>query len=373
MKSHWISAAGFLLLISASWAQRDYILQEDNGRVILIPKTRMQKAEQKKASPLNSEIISGGDLRPLPQSGSLQSPNPISSGIAARSPFLPMHKIYPPEPPQSGGATRPHIPTPSSLQGQQTNPPSKLNSTIEGISIEILSPKADEILKNNEALVSVRVSSYPISPTAFRIKAILNNGSPQVLDDPKKPFIFSNLSQGSHLLRVYLVKPNGRVVDDPGAFAMRRFYVGEKDFRNQIDSLSPLLTVNDPIEGRIEMDARGLFWFDFLTRNAPVGEGAYGVRYRFNNVTSTVYSTKPIFWRGLREGRYQFTAELIDPDGALVPGPLNRVEREFEITANENRAAIQITRENQVIPRSSPPQQDPSDADEEDPDLPPAP
>jgi hypothetical protein len=363
MKSLWISTAGFLLLLSTTWAQRDYILQEENGRVILIPKNRIQKTEQKKASAPPSEMISGGDIRPLPQSSSLQSPRPITSGITARSPFLPMHKTHTPETiTQSGGATRPHISATSSLQApleaQGTNHPIKHNSTIEGISIEILSPKADEILKGNEALVFVRVSSYPISSTAFRVKAILNNGSPQVLDNIKKPFIFSNLPQGGHLLRIYLVKPNGRVVDDPGAFAMRRFYVGDKDFRNEVDGLSPLLTVNDPIEGRIEMDGQGLFWFDFLTRNAPVGEGAYGVRYRFNNVTSTVYSSKPIFWRGLREGRYQFTAELIDPDGALVPGPFNRVQREFDLKVNAHRAGIEITRENQLNSDSLPPSQE---------------
>jgi hypothetical protein len=370
-----ITTASLFLLATTAWSQRDYILQEDNGRIILVPKTRHQKAAEKKAMAAASESRAGGDL---PLSGTFQSPKPTASGVATRPPF-PSLKTKSPQLTQSGGTTRPRDvrlsnPEETLTQAQGMNYPNELNATLEGVSIQIVSPKPDEILMSDEALVFVRVSSYPISPTAFRIKAILDNETPQTLTNIQKPFIFSNLSQGSHFIRVYLVKPNGRVVDDPGAFAMHRFYIGRKDSNNPINNLSPLLTVNDPVNGRIPIDSQGLFWFDFLTRNAPIGEGAFGVRYRFNNVTSTVYTPKPIFWRGLRQGRYQFTAELIDPDGALVPGPFNRVQREFEIIPNQDPASIEVTRENQIMQHSSSSTSPPSEPQElEDPDLPPAP
>jgi hypothetical protein len=376
MKNLWIIAAASILIPHLAWPQRDYILQEENGRVILIPKTRLQKEEQRRIS--QQKAASGGDQRALPQVESLQSPRPTISGATTRSP-LPIPRTNDPEVTQSMVNTRPLTtptasPQPPIPESQEAFPREKHNNTTDGISIEIVSPKQDEILKNNEALVFIRVTSYPISPTAFRVRAILNNESPKTLDNLQKPIIFSNLAQGGHLLRIYLIKPNGRVVDDPRAFAMRHFYVGDKDFRNQVDSLTPLLTVNDPIEGHIEIDGQGLFWFDFITRNAPIGKGAYGIRYRFNNVTSTVYNSKPIFWRGLREGRYQFTAELIDPDGNIVPGVFNRVERKFELTINQNNPGIEVSQENQLNPQSPATPTFPEDTQkEEDPDLPPAP
>ncbi|MCS7063885.1 MAG: hypothetical protein NZM04_07575 [Methylacidiphilales bacterium] len=350
----------FLGVAFTTWAQRDYILREDNGRVILVPKTRLQKkAENQAASRLAEVSRPINDQRQIRE---FRSPLPITSGGATPAP-LPQrtpanpNESYPREQSEFG-VGHPRRPTqtlqpadPGALEigRQETGRLTSPDATIDGVSVEIIAPKVDEVLRTNEALVFLKVSGYPISPTAFRVKAILDNESPRTLDNIRKPIIFNNLSQGGHLLRVYLVKPNGRVVDDPGAFAMRRFYVGQKDFRHQIDALAPLLTVNDPVAGRIELSPAGLFWFDFLTRNAPIGEGAYGIRYRFNNVSATVYSPKPIFWRGLREGRYQFTAELIDPEGNVAAGPFNRVEREFEIVINQQAGGVAVQNDHQKL------------------------
>jgi hypothetical protein len=210
--------------------------------------------------------------------------------------------------------------------GQRTNPASP-------ITISVISPQNEEVVTGNTVDVFFAADNYQLAPGGNRLHVIIDNDSPIIHDNLKKPLILRRLTEGGHTLRVFAVKPNGLFINEPGAFAMTYFFVRKKStFQNFAALDQPMLTVNQPFNGVTTLLEDGKVWFDFRTENAPLqAEGAYAVKYRINNAESVVTDNKPIFWPGLKPGRYEFVAELVDREGQPITGVFNRVKRSFDV------------------------------------------
>ena len=179
--------------------------------------------------------------------------------------------------------------------------------------------------------VFVRAENYAIGEGGNRLHVILDNGSPIEHRNELKPVVLRGLAPGAHVLRVWAVKPDGKMLADPEASSRVNFYVRRKDFSNFQPSDHPYLTVNLPLDGMAFPDPEGKVWMDFRAHNVTLAKEGYRVRFRLDGVETILSTGDPYAWSGLAEGRHRLVVELIDEDGDPVSEIFARVERTFEI------------------------------------------
>lgn len=213
-------------------------------------------------------------------------------------------------------------------------PPTNTGAPIHAehpVRVVVESPKEGEVMPWETVDVFVRAENYAIGDGGNRIQVILDNGSPLEHANELKPVVLHGLAPGAHVLRVYAVKPDGKMLTDPEAWARVNFYVRRKDFSNFQPEDHPYLTVNLPKDGMAFPDAEGKVWLDFRVHNATLSKDGYRVRFRLDGVETILSSPEPHAWTGLSEGRHRLVVELIDEEGDPVSEIFARVERTFEI------------------------------------------
>jgi hypothetical protein len=179
--------------------------------------------------------------------------------------------------------------------------------------------------------VFVQVENLTLSEDGHRLHVIVDNGSPIEHTNVLRPVILRGLAPGAHTLRIFAVKPDGKMLPNPEALMRVDFYVRRQDFSNFQPMDRPYLTVNLPMDGIAVPDAEGKVWLDFMTHQAPMGKDKYRVKAVMNGVETIVSTRDPHPWGGLAEGRHRVVIELIDEDGDPVSEIFARVERTFEI------------------------------------------
>jgi hypothetical protein len=198
--------------------------------------------------------------------------------------------------------------------------------------VKIESPQDGQVMPWETVDVFVRVDQVTIEEDGHRVHVILDNGSPIEHTNVLKPVILRGLAPGAHTVRVFVVKPDGKMLPHPESFARTDFYVRRQDFSNFQPVDRPYLTVNLPKDGVVNPDADGKVWLDFLTHQAPLAKDKYRVKAVMSGVETIVSTRDPHPWAGLAEGRHRVVIELIDEDGDPVSEIFARVERTFEIS-----------------------------------------
>jgi len=197
--------------------------------------------------------------------------------------------------------------------------------------VTIQSPQDGQVMPWETVDVFVQVENLTISEDEHRLHVIVDNGSPIEHTNVLRPVILRGLAPGAHTLRIFAVKPDGKMLTNPEALMRVDFYVRRQDFSNFQPLERPYLTVNLPMDGIAIPDAEGKVWLDFMTHQAPMGKGKYRVKAVMNGVETIVSTRDPHPWGGLAEGRHRVVIELIDEDGDPVSEIFARVERTFEI------------------------------------------
>ena len=197
--------------------------------------------------------------------------------------------------------------------------------------VTIQSPQDGQVMPWETVDVFVQVENLTISEDEHRLHVIVDNGSPIEHTNVLRPVILRGLAPGAHTLRIFAVKPDGKMLPNPEALMRVDFYVRRQDFSNFQPMERPYLTVNLPMDGVAIPDAEGKVWLDFMTHQAPMGKGKYRVKAVMNGVETIVSTRDPHPWGGLAEGRHRVVIELIDEDGDPVSEIFARVERTFEI------------------------------------------
>jgi hypothetical protein len=195
--------------------------------------------------------------------------------------------------------------------------------------VHVLAPAAGAVLADNAVAVQVAVDNYALAPGGNRLRLLLDNHAPQEIDDPAKPISFANLAEGGHLLRLLAVRPDGIALANPEAFALARFSVHRRDFRNL--PTEPYLTLNLPLNGPVIPDAEGRVWLDFKVAGGALAPDGYRVRARLDRLEKTLFTDAPTPWTNLAPGRYHLTVDLLDARGQPVPGVFNQAARVFDI------------------------------------------
>ena len=230
-------------------------------------------------------------------------------------------------------ATEPHD-EPVRKAERAVKPPTNTGAPIrpgEPIRVVVESPKEGEVMPWETVDVFVRSENYSIGEGGNRLQVIVDNGSPIEHVNDLKPVVLHGLAPGAHVLRVYAVKPDGKMLADPEASARVNFYVRRQDFSNFQPWDRPYLTVNLPPDGMVFPDSEGKVWLDFRAHNVTLAKEGHRVRFHLDGVETILPNGDPYAWTGLSEGRHRLVVDLIDEDGDPVAEIFARVERTFEI------------------------------------------
>lgn len=213
-------------------------------------------------------------------------------------------------------------------------PPTNTGAPIhpgQPVRVVVESPKDGEVMPWETVDVFVRADNYAIGDGGNRLHVILDNASPVEHSNELKPVVLHGLAPGAHVLRIYAVRPDGKMLADPEAWQRVNFYVRRKDFSNFQPEDHPHLTVNLPKDGMAFPDPEGKVWLDFRAHNVTLARDGYRVRIRLDGVETILSGPEPYAWTGLYEGRHRLVVELIDEEGDPVSEIFARVERTFEI------------------------------------------
>lgn len=201
------------------------------------------------------------------------------------------------------------------------------------VTLEIEYPSDRQILPSQDVDVFIRLNNYQLGEkdsAGNRLHYILNNDPPRPIYDAISPITIRNLSQGGHTIRVFAVRPDGRMFRNEEAFAIRHFYVIRKDFQNYTDPGLEYLTVNLPSGEQVATDEEGRIIFDYKLHNIEAGQG-YELRYKIGAYEGFLAQDGPVYWSNLAAGKHIMEVELLKPNRQPAIGPFNRVKREFSV------------------------------------------
>ena len=96
----------------------------------------------------------------------------------------------------------------------------------------IQSPQEGQVMPWETVDVFVQVENLTIREDEHRLHVIVDNGSPIEHTSILRPVILRGMAPGAHTLRIFAVKPDGKMLTNPEAFMRVDFYVRRQDFSN---------------------------------------------------------------------------------------------------------------------------------------------
>ena len=227
------------------------------------------------------------------------------------------------------------------------------------VTLKIVSPAPDEVIPIPEApagqppakgapvTLKVELANFETfedvaTKTGQRLEILVDNiSSTFPWRDATKPYTFKSLPKGTHMVRIFPVRPWGEAIKEPSALASVTFHVGEKDGKNTAEAGSPVLTVVAP-RGKVKGDA-GKVLLDVLVSGCPVAEPSVAdscrLRYKLDTQPEvTLTKVEPVWLEGLAPGRHAYVVGLTR-DQKIVPGALALYQGSFEVESLVNPAA----------------------------------
>ena len=227
------------------------------------------------------------------------------------------------------------------------------------VTLKIVSPTPDEVIPVPEAAagqppakgapvtLKVELANFETfedaaTKTGQRLEILVDNiSSTFPWRDATKPYTFKSLPKGTHMVRIFPVRPWGEAIKEPSALASVTFHVGEKDGKNTVEAGTPVLTVVAP-RGKVKGDA-GKVLLDVLVSGCPVSEQAVPdscrLRYKVDTQPEvTLTKVEPVWLSGLTPGRHAYVVGLTR-DQKVVPGAFALYQGSFEVESLLNPAA----------------------------------
>jgi hypothetical protein len=211
----------------------------------------------------------------------------------------------------------------------------KLAPTLEKYhpQVQILSPKADEVLSDDRVTVKLEVNDLPLFKhpelgLGNHLHVILDNKTYKGVFDLTQPLVFKNLTAGTHTLRVFASRPWHESFKNEGAYAQTTFHVLTKTAENNPNPQQPLLTYSRPT-GIYSAEP---IMLDYYLSNAPshlVAKESDGsltdwrIRATVNGQQFIIDRWAPIYLQGFKLGKNWVKLELVDDRGNPMPNVYN--------------------------------------------------
>ena len=198
--------------------------------------------------------------------------------------------------------------------------------------VNIVSPKADEVLNDEQVAVKLDVKNLPIFKNADfglgpHIHVTLDNQEYKPLYDLNQAATFDHLSAGTHTIRAFASRPWHESFKNQDAYAQVTFHVLTKTGENTPEAKTPLLTYSRPVGA---YGAEPIL-LDFYLQNAPLhllGKDDeaiedWQVRATVDGQSFTFDRWEPIYLKGFKAGQNWVKLELIEPDGDAIANVFN--------------------------------------------------
>jgi len=225
----------------------------------------------------------------------------------------------------------------------EVSPPEPLQELRQALEVyhpqvTIASPQTDEILEDETIAVRLQVRDLPVFQNETfglgpHLEVILDNRPSIPVYDPDEPLIFSELSPGTHTLRVFAVRPWGESFKNEGAYAQTTFHLYTKTDDNAPESDVPLLTYNQP-QGNYGAEP---ILLDFYLTDAPLHLIAqeseednivdWRIRCTIDGKSFVIDRWQPIYLTGFRPGKNWVKLEFLDELGNPVKNVFNNTVR----------------------------------------------
>ncbi len=232
---------------------------------------------------------------------------------------------------------------PTSQQFTEVAPPEviqELRSTLEVYrpQVTIVTPAFDEIIQDTKVKVQIQVKDLPIfKDPAFELgphlQVILDNQPDISVYDLSQPLILSDLSPGTHSLRVFASRPWGESFKNEGAYTQTLFHVFTKTDDNNPEASVPLLTYSSP-QGSYGAEP---ILLDFYLTNAPLHLGAtdnpndlfsdWRIRCTINGDSFVFDRWQAVYLKGFQPGNNWVKLEFLDNQGNVVKNAFNTTVR----------------------------------------------
>jgi len=247
--------------------------------------------------------------------------------------------------------------------------------------VAILSPQPNQVLQDDTLTVRLQVQDLPIFKNQEldmgpHLHVILDNQPYIAVYDLNKPLMFSDISPGTHTLRVFASRPWHESFKNEGAYAQITFHIFTKTQDNNPDAAQPLLTYSRP-KGSYGAEP---ILLDFYLTNAPLHLVAqedskddiadWRIRCTINGNSFVLDSWQPVYLKGFKPGKNWVQLEFLDEKGNSVKNVFNNTARlityeakgkdtlsklvKGELTATEARGIVDPNYTTSGTPTSTP-------------------
>lgn len=211
--------------------------------------------------------------------------------------------------------------------------------------IRVDGPGFDQFIPSHVAqnyYVRFSVQNWEAMPEGSYVQMVLDNKPYRPVTDLKSRVTLSQLagsdtiSDGEHVLAVFVSRPTGESIKGENALAVRRFWVGKRD-GDTYRSRDPMLILGSPHTAYEGAQANDIL-VDFYVLNTVLGSNDYSVRtlltgpgVKEGGIHRLITEWRPYIILSAHDGDYTLEAELLDKDGNVAPGPWNSVKRTFSV------------------------------------------
>ncbi|MGK7904646.1 MAG: hypothetical protein AB4352_25225 [Hormoscilla sp.] len=204
--------------------------------------------------------------------------------------------------------------------------------------VTILSPQLDELFNDSTVTVDLAVEDLPLFKDPQlglgpHLEVILDNQPLTRIYDLKVPTVLTDLSPGTHTLRVFADRPWDESFKNEGSYAQTTFHIFTKTEDNNPDRALPLLTYNSP-NGSYGAEP---ILLDFYLSGAPLHLVAqeypdddildWRIRCTINGESFYLDQWQPIYLKGFKPGQNWVQLEFIDELGRSIKNEFNNTVR----------------------------------------------
>ncbi len=214
------------------------------------------------------------------------------------------------------------------------------STPIEGATptLRITAPRNGATIRTGNVSVRVNLANWELaSPQGPHVHLILDNepyiairntGAPIDLNAVVQENLGHELSEGTHVLRMFPSRGHHESVKDAGAFATVTFHYRSATPDFSFDASAPLLTYSRP-KGCNVAGERVLL--DFFVTNTTLAADGSRIRWTLDGRSGEITRWAPHYIENLSEGSHEIRLELLGADGTAIAGPFNDTTRTFTV------------------------------------------
>lgn len=211
--------------------------------------------------------------------------------------------------------------------------------------VKILSPAADQIVKDDAVTVRFEVKDLPIFKDAKlglgpHLNVLLDNQPAQEVYDLSQPLVFKDLEPGTHTIRAFATRPWSESFKNPDAFAQTTFHIFTKTTDNHPLPNQPLLTYGQP-QGVFGTDT---VLIDFYLSNLPADATNWRALVSVNGSEFKIDDWQPFYVKGLKPGKNWVQMQLTDRRGRKIENAFNETIRIVDLKENGSDTLSKLVR-----------------------------